>query len=316
MEQRTPIDHVVTVTTESGGKPERVMLESRAAQKVYVRAVDPCDPEPDPVPLYEGDQLIMMTHISHLSIHTSPTGSDGFLMPQRVVPIRREEGKVYARPLAHGETDDGRRVHIYPGEELVLEPRVELDAVDEWEGAGVSGYVPLTPVLFTWMQMAPPPAVSTARYLLAAARRLDLAQMLFSQVDEYRQSEHEGAPATRRAIFALIGATELALVSLARAVDMCVEASSKIGTSVPVPADVSSRADAVRAIRNAYEHIEDRALGNVHGRPHPDAATIFDHYEIVKNGAIVYGNHRLSLETDIPPIIAAVRRFLKDVAGH
>ncbi|WP_328712278.1 light-mediated development protein DET1 [Nocardia salmonicida] len=316
MEQRTPVSHVVTVTTESSDEPERVMLESRDAQKVYVRAVDPCDPEPDPVPLYEGDELIMMSHISYLSIHTDPTGSDGFLVSQRVVPIRREAGAVYARPLAHGETDDGRRVHVYPGENVVLEPRIELDAVDEFEGTGVSGYVPLTPVLFTWMQMSPSPAASTAHYVLAAARRLDLAQSLFQQVDDHRQSEHEGAPAARRAIFALIGATELALVALSRAVDMCVKASDKIGTSVPVPADISSRVDAVRDVRNAYEHIEDRAMGNVWGKPDPDAITIFDHYEIVQNGSIVYGNRRLSLETDIPPLITAARQFLKDVAGN
>ncbi len=57
-------------------------------------------------------------------------------------------------------------------------------------------------------------------------------------------------------------------------------------------------------------------MGNVWGRPDPDALTIFDHHEIVLNGAIVYGSHRLDLATDIPLLIAAVRQFLKDVAKN
>lgn len=176
--------------------------------------------------------------------------------------------------------------------------------------------MPITPVLFIWMVMVPQPTDDKPRYLLVAARRLDLAQRLFDRVDDLRQSNPESGPAGRRAIFELIGATELAVVSLSRAMDMCINASSAIGTRTPVPSDVSSRGATVTAIRNAYEYIEDRALGKVRGNPHPDALTIFDHATVTANGVITYGSHQLGLTTDVPATISALRQFFKTAAGE
>jgi hypothetical protein len=312
----TPVTYVVTTKREGSDEAEPIMLHSREGHKVYVRAVDPCDPDPEPVPVYKGDELIVAEHISHVSHHMSPEGSDGYLLAQRVVPVRREPGKVFARPLLHGEPDDGRRAHVFPGEQLELDMRLELDYVDEWEGAGVTGYVPLTPVLFTWMAIAPQSSDSRPRYLLAAAWRLDLAHSLFQRVEELRQSDPEGAPAVRRAVFELVGATELAMVSLGRVVDMCMQAATAIGANTPVPPDIASRCDAVREIRNAYEHIEDRALGNVRGNTHPDALSIFDHVRVVRDGVIAYGAYHLDVATDVPQMITSARQFLKDVAGN
>lgn len=50
---------------------------------------------------------------------------------------------------------------------------------------------------------------------------------------------------------------------------MCMKVGTAIGATATVPLDLTSRRDAVREIRNAYEHIEDRALGNVFGSRHP-----------------------------------------------
>jgi hypothetical protein len=72
-----------------------------------------------------------------------------------------------------------------------------------------------------------------------------------------------------------------------------------------VPPDITTRCDAVREIRSAYEHIEDRALGKVRGKPHLDALTTFDHLRVVKDGVIGYGAYHLDLATDIPQTIAA-----------
>ncbi|MGW4716737.1 light-mediated development protein DET1 [Nocardia sp. NPDC004260] len=316
MDEREPITFVDAVTRDGSSEAERILLHSREGSKVYVRLADPCDSTPEPVPLYEGDELIVMEAISHISLHQTPEDSEGFLLSQRVAPIRREAATVYARPLKFGEADDGRRVHLCPGEQVVIEPQVELEYIDDWEGAGISGYVPLTPVLFTWMAIVPQSSEGRARYLLAAARRLDLAHTLFQRVDELRQSEPEGAPAVRRAVFELIGATELAFVSLGRAVDMCANAPTAIAATVPVPPEISSRCLAVNTIRNAYEHIEDRALGNVRGQPHPDATTIFNHDRVVRDGIIAYGSYQIDLATDVPELIAAARKYLKDVAGN
>ena len=309
--------YLETVTRAGSDEPERVMFYERDGNKVYVRGVDPCDnQEPERVPLHPADELIVMEHLSHISHHLTPEGAEGYLLPQRIVEVSREPGKVVARTLRYGEPDDGRRVHVRPGDKVEVHPTMELDTIDEFESRGVTGYVPITPVLFTWLTMMPQPTDDKPRYLLSAARRLDLAQSLFQRVEELRQSDPEGAPAVRRAMFELVGATELAVVSLSRAMDMCVKAGADIGTTTDVPVDITSRRDAVTAIRNAYEHIEDRALGQVWGNPHPDALTIFDHISVAVDGLITYGSHRLDLATDVPQIIAATRQFLKAAAGE
>lgn len=312
-----PIRYVGEVYLGHWPEPERAVLHAREGHNVFVRGADPCDPESGRVPVYEGDQVLVMEHISHMSVHTTLEGADGYMLSQRVVPVREECGKTIARTLRYGEHDDGRRAHVRPGNEFVLEEiQVNLDYVDEWEGQGVDGYVPLTPVLFTWMSFGPHHSDNERRYLLAAARRLDQAEALFQRVNEIRQLEPEGAPAVRRAAFALIGAVELAVVSLGRAVAMCTQTRAAIRSTVPVPTDITSRRVALREIRNAYEHIEDRALGTVQRTEHPDALTIFNHHEVLVDGVIGYGNHRLDLQSDIPTLIAATRQFLKDVAGR
>lgn len=117
---------------------------------------------------------------------------------------------------------------------------MNLNTIDEFESRGVDGYVPITPVLFTWMVMAPQPSEDKRRYLMSAALRLDLAQNLFQRVDELRQSDPEGARAVRCAVFELVGATELAVVSLSRAMDMFIKAGSRIGTTAAVPSSSPS----------------------------------------------------------------------------
>lgn len=85
---------------------------------------------------------------------------------------------------------------------------------------------------------------------------------------------------------------------------------------MPLPDVISRKAAAITAIRNAYEHIEDRALGQKRGKPDQSALSIFDHAELVTHGNIVCEGHELGLDEDVPEILLAVREFLKRVAAH
>jgi hypothetical protein len=108
----------------------------------------------------------------------------------------------------------------------------------------------------------------------------------------------------------------MAIVALGRAVDMVRQAADSIGCTVPLPAQVTSSWPALHDIRNAYEHIEDRALGQVHEKPHPDALTIFDQERLLTAGALVYGKHQLDVTKEVPRLLAEVRQFFKDAAGN
>lgn len=291
----------------------------RDGNKIIVREKDPCDPEPARIPMYEGDEVIGMIPISHMSVNTNSETDDltGLIVSMRVVLTRREPGHVYLRTLRHNEVDDGRRVHVEPGESFTLEQvTVELDHIDSSEQPTDSAYVPLTPVLWSWLSIGERNDVQY-RYLLAAARRLDQANEALMAVERHTAAANETAhfgPTFRRHVFAMIGAVETTVIALGRAIDMAQKAATSLGVPGELPEAITSSAGSVLAIRNAYEHIEDRALGTVHGKPDPVALTIFDHGTLLREDTIVYGHHRLHLHEDLPKLLAETRQYLKDTA--
>jgi hypothetical protein len=211
---------------------------------------------------------------------------------------------------------------VRPGDSLTIEAgqlTLELDAIDEIESQAHPGarYVPLTPALWTWFA-AGNGDPQRSRYLLAAARRLDAAARQVHEIEMLRDrltDQEAQAYALRRTLFALIGAVEVGVIALGRACDMVRRASDLIGSTTEVPGSVNAKWEALNAIRNAYEHIEDRALGQVQRRPHPDALTIFDQVELLTHNRVTYGPHALELGDEIPSLIVDVRAFLKKVAG-
>lgn len=323
MAEEEPIGWLESVVLEGSEEPVRVTIEDREGSRLILRQIDPAEPEPPRVPIYEGDEVVVMQAISHMGMHTSAEVGDnsGFLFGYRVIPVRREPGVVYARTLRHGEEDTGERVHVRAGESVKFEAGsvvVELDHIDRSEPPSRSGYVPLTPVLWAWLSLGRPNAsAARIRYLLSAARRLDTANLLLITVEEHRRDLTQNdlaAPAARRMLFELIGAVELVVVALGRALDMVRGAVQAIDAPAAVPEAIAESETAITAIRNAYEHIEDRALGKVRGKPDPVALTIFNHDQLLRHDRIVYGDHVVEL-AQVPQLLQRAREFFLEVAG-
>lgn len=317
----TPAGWLSDVTLEGADSAVRVVFMRREGSRVVVRQVDPCDPDPERIPLYEGDELFVMKALSHMSMNTNPEVGDvsGLLFGVRIVEVRREPGKVFARVLRRGEIDTGARVHVGPDESLTFELGfvAELDHIDDLQEATESGHVPITPVLATWFSIGSPDP-GTVRYLLAAGRRLDTANQRLIEIEHCRTMltrEGIAGPEIRTNFFELLGAVESAIIALGRVVDMVTRANELIGCPVAVPDSIAAAAPAVTAIRNAYEHIEDRAVGRVQHRPHPDALTIFDYQRLISEDVIVYGTETLSLTTTVPGLLTTARQFLMAAAG-
>ena len=115
--------------------------------------------------------------------------------------------------MRRGEEDTGARSHVGPDDELRFDEgsiTLELDAIDDVERQGRTGYVPVTRALWTWFQAGAHDPVKV-RYPLAAARRLDAAAQRVAKIEELR-SDLEGladqALALRRSVFRLVGAVE------------------------------------------------------------------------------------------------------------
>jgi hypothetical protein len=176
----------------------------------------------------------------------------------------------------------------------------------------------LTPVLWAWLNIGEDRDETRTRYLLAGARRLDTANLLLIEVQARIDALNHGGlagPAIRLNLFEMVGAVEQSVVAMGRALDMVMKANGQIGGDVAVPKVISDAREKITAIRNAYEHIEDRAAGMVWGKPDPDALTIFDWRRLIEEQVVVYGSHELELAVEAPALIAAIRQYFKDVGA-
>ena len=305
--------------------PVPVVLDGRDGHTLFVRELDPGDElqpfEFDPTT----EAIVLMTAIGATFLCATPqVGADDALTPPiRVVPDGRDGPNVYMRTLRHGEADDGRRVHVRPGEIPVFRAGslvIELDALDEHFTLGLEGYAPLANTVWTWLTITGK-GRNQARdlYVLAAARRLDGAAVAWTRSKELLRSIEtvaEGSfnPQVRATVVELLACVELAIIALQRVVRMVEQALEDVGADTPVPEIVTRLGPHLTAIRDAFEHIDERALGTVRRARRPEATSVFDQHRLLSEGAIVYGKHRIAAD-EITELLASCRQFLKDVVA-
>ena len=98
--------------------------------------------------------------------------------------------------MRRGEEDTGARSHVGPDDELRFDEgsiTLELDAIDDVERQGRTGYVPVMSALWTWFQAGAHDPVKV-RYPLAAARRLDAAAQRVAEIEEPTLKPPCGSP--------------------------------------------------------------------------------------------------------------------------
>jgi hypothetical protein len=250
---------------------------------------------------------------------TSEVGANDAVIGVRVVPAGRDGHKVFGRTLAQGEADSGEPVRFYPyaGEELLFQVgsvQLFLEDVDKNSRSGPDGYAPVANALWTWLTVGAPPDPALFRFLFSSARRLDTAHSLCAHVLEALTDRPEPFIKARDRLFGALGDAELMCVALGRAIDMLQSMPARFSVPSCLPDITPSVALALREIRNAFEHIEDRALGNVRGKPHADALSIFDQQDFIANGVLRYASHSLDLQADVLPLLINARRATLDAA--
>lgn len=145
------------------------------------------------------------------------------------------------------------------------------------------GYRPITAMLWVWPTFAGAPSHDAWRFVLSAARRLDVAHRQLERLREAvdrTASMLQGAtgtsPASREALFEAIGEAELFMVGLYRALRMAADVGSKFEVSSPPPKTLIESLIDVKEIRDAFEHIDERALSLRHKKPDGAALTVFE----------------------------------------
>jgi hypothetical protein len=258
--------------------------------------------------------------VRFLSMNLTPdVGANDSLVAVRVVPAGREGTKVYGCTLKPGAPDPGVPVIYdpYAGEELHFPPgsvQITIHDVDRMAKPGPDGYATISNTVWTWFNVGAPTAPALFRFLLAASRRLDTAHSLYTQVEAALGSFSGPFPHQREEAFAALGLSELLCVALGRAVDMLQKIPTQFSANLQLPATITGKALALRDIRNAFEHIEDRALGNVHGKPDADALSIFDQTDLLTHGVLTYASHSIALRSEVLPMLVDARRVAFDAA--
>ena len=240
-----------------------------------------------------------------------------FLFAGRIIPIRREGNVVYARTLRRGEEDTGEVVNLEPGDRLVFPAGgivVDSRDIDEhYNPKGPGGYRPVANTVWTWYQVATE-KLGFFLFLFAFARRTDAAHALWVSAIEARDKarKEDGIP-QRQAHFNALAAAEMAIVALGRCYRMVIALVEKHCPELQVPDSVTKTREAVLEMRNAFEHIDERAEAKV-GRDKfdADALTIFNQPNFVKASILQYGGYKLNFESDVVAALVDCRDLVMD----
>ena len=219
--------------------------------------------------------------------------NDGeFLTSGRLVPIRREGYKVYARTLRPGEEDTGEGVHLNAGDQLII-PKgglvIDSEEIDAQSAKGLGGYAPVANTVWTSYSIVGE-KLFFYLFLFSLARRIDAAHALWAlAIQEREKAKREGAIPQRSGFFNALGTSEVAIIALHRGITMVQSLIDKYCTDLELPDSVKKIRTAVEEMRNAFEHIDDRAEARVgmSRKVDLDALTIFDQPDFIESSAEV-----------------------------
>jgi hypothetical protein len=245
---------------------------------------------------------------------TGQVGADDLLFALPVVEESREGCKIFCRTLRPGEAKPERAVIYFPerGEKIIFKPGsivVSIEEIDRIAEVDEYGYAPITNTLWTWMEVAKPKSKEGYLFLLAASRRLDATSLLRASVIERRSQKVTGFIKQRGLLFESIALAELLIVSLGRVADMADRIKRSFAIEDEVPQIVSQFLTTIRTMRNAFEHIDERAFGKVKDKSKVDPFSVFEQTEFISNCVIRYGSHRIDLLNDLPPLLSALRGY-------
>lgn len=258
--------------------------------------------------------------ITYISINLGPqVGENDFLAGVRVVPAGKTGNRVYGRALKVGEQDTGEGIPLEDGETLEFPAgsvSVTMADVDRYSEPGPDGYAPVTNTVWTWLAIPPLESDQTfVNYLLAAARRLDAAHVHCSRaLLGFTDQPNEKGFRAREAMFHALGDAESMCVAMGRAIRMIARARATISSPVAVPQEIALIENKVQTMRDAFEHIDERAIGVARRENPTDALSVFDQSDFFTSGVLRYAGHSLDIRNEIIPALIAGRQFIVETA--
>ena len=279
------------------------------------------------VPAIVNDQReCAMAKVEHL-MTAGPESGDGsgasceFLHSARLVLDSIEDKTVYVRSLRYGEETPDEPVIVPLGYEVKAKPgaiAIHLREIDERSAKGFGGYAPIANTVWTWYQFG----VHDQRFLhfiFSFARRLDTAHALWAVAiqDRDRANSLVGIEA-RVGLIGALATAEVAVVALYRAIRMAKSLVERFRPDFSVPDGATSVLEPLKQIRDAFEHIDERAEGTSgqSHNPDPDAWTIFEQPSFFSSGVLTYKNWSLGFDDDVLASLLDCRELIMEVMSN
>lgn len=235
----------------------------------------------------------------------------------RLVPAGSDENTVYARTLRYGEEDSGEVVHVPAGKRLVIRSgdlSISSEEIDAKSPKGRGGYAPIADTIWSWYRMIGAKDVRFLMLLLAAARRLDASHVFWSAtLDTLEEARDLEGIEQRSTLFRSLSMAEVTIISLSRAMEMIDRLEKEFSLGLQMPEKYESNKTALRRMRNALEHIDDRALGQTRDGAADEAMSIFFQPYFVDQGVLTYAGNGLSFVQGLPTIFNECRQLIKSV---
>ena len=242
---------------------------------------------------------------------------DQLLLSGRLVPAGSDENTVFARSLRPGEKDSGEAVHVPAGKRLVIRAghlSFRSDEIDARSPKGRGGYAPVADTIWTWYRFMGAKDQSLLMTLLAAARRLDATHVFWSAtMDALEESAALDGIERRSTLFRALAMAEVTVISLSRGVEMLYCLEERFGLGLQIPEEIVALRGTLRRMRNALEHIDDRAVGEAKDGTADQAMSIFFQPLFVDKGVLTYAGEGVMFATGVPVALCHCREAIMSV---
>ena len=244
--------------------------------------------------------------------------SSDLLFYNRLVPDGREGNKVFARSLRPGEEDTGEGVNVRAGEQLIIRAGglvISSDEIDALSPKGYGGYAPVANTVWTWYSIVGE-REGFFLYLYALARRLDAAHASWElAMRERENARSEGAIAQRIGFFRALSEAEVTIIALYRAMNMLLQFNGVFSLDLEIPDSVRKLEPMVKDMRDAFEHIDERAQGkiNLRGKMDAEALTIFNQPDFIGSSVLHYRGKDLHFHEDVLATLLSCRELVLKV---
>ena len=117
----------------------------------------------------------------------------------------------------------------------------------------------------------------------------------------------------RSALFRALAMAEVTLISLSREMEMINRLEKAFSLGLQMSEKFDSNKKALRRMRNALEHIDDRAMGQATDGTADSAMSIFFQPYFVDQGILTYAGDALSFAEGVPLVLSECRELIKGV---